>query len=119
MEQIKSFIEKVNNDKGLQEKMKALAEKKAASSEVAALAKENGFTFTAADFDAFAQDAAKRAVASGQMSEEQLAAVAGGSYATGWALMSIMTVGLGCAARAIVSNQLGDINCANIPQEKW
>jgi predicted ribosomally synthesized peptide with nif11-like leader len=115
MEQIKSFIEKVNNDKGLQDKMKALAEKKAASSEVAALAKENGFTFSAADFDVLIQDASKRAVASDELSEEQLAAVAGGISDSGsWALTSIFTFGIGCAIRAIGSATDGDVNCPGI-----
>ena len=70
-EQLKAFLEKVQGDTSLQEKLKAAADANA----VAAIAKEAGFSISADDL--------KKAQVT-ELSEEELEAVAGGHGGTGW-----------------------------------
>ena len=65
-EQLKAFLEKVQGDTSLQEKLKAAADANA----VAAIAKEAGFMISADDL----------AKAQSELSEEELEAVAGGCW---------------------------------------
>jgi predicted ribosomally synthesized peptide with nif11-like leader len=67
-EQLKSFLEAVKSDAGLQEKLKAAADADA----VVAIAKGAGFAISAEEF--------KRAQA--EVSEEELESVAGGVFAS-------------------------------------
>lgn len=65
-EQLKAFLEKVQGDTSLQEKLKAAADANA----VAAIAKEAGFMISADNL----------AKAQSELSEEELEGVAGGCY---------------------------------------
>ena len=65
-EQLKAFLEKVQGDTSLQEKLKAAADADA----VAAIAKEAGFSISADDFKNAQLD----------LSDEQLDSVAGGTF---------------------------------------
>ena len=65
-EQLKAFLEKVQGDTNLQEKLKAAADANA----VAAIAKEAGFSISADDLTK----------AQSELSEEELEGVAGGFY---------------------------------------
>ena len=64
-EQLKAFIEKVQGDTSLQEKLRTAAD----SDEVLAIAKEDGFSFSAEDLKN----------ANIELSEEELESVAGGT----------------------------------------
>ena len=64
-EQLKAFLEKVNSDTSLQEKLKAAAD----SDAVLAIAKEAGFSISADDLKK----------AQSELSEEELEGVAGGT----------------------------------------
>ena len=65
-EQLKAFLEKVQGDTSLQEKIKAAADADA----VAAIAKEAGFSISADDLTTKAQS---------ELSDEELEGVAGGT----------------------------------------
>lgn len=78
VENVKAFFDKVEEDKGLQDKVKGLAEKRKAhdaetASGMVKIAAEAGLEFTAADL----AEARKSAV--GELSEDELRTVAGGA----------------------------------------
>jgi len=78
VENVKAFFGKVEGDKGLQEELKALAEERkaqedAAMAKVVAVAAKAGFPFTADDLSKVQSEAV------GELSEDQLRQVAGGS----------------------------------------
>ena len=70
-EQFKAFLEKVQSDTSLQEKLKAAADANA----VAAIAKEAGFSISADDLTTKAQS---------ELSDEELEGVAGGTQSVLW-----------------------------------
>ena len=74
---VKAFFEKVEGDKGLQAKLRALEGKKVevARAELIQIAADAGFKFTAADFAA----ARKARARSTKLSEAELKAVAAGT----------------------------------------
>ena len=77
VENVKAFVEKVAEDKALQEKLRAVREKmkaemEAARAEVASIASEAGFEVTAADLAQAREQAAQ------ELSMDELKAVAGG-----------------------------------------
>ena len=103
MEQIKAFIEKIKTDESLRLSMESLAEKKADIKEVLKLAEDQGFNFTREEWDSYAKAAfeAKK----GEVTDDQLAAVAGG-FSWDWDIwltISMVTVGIMCAGWAIFS----------------
>ena len=67
-EQLKAFLEKVEADSSLQEKLKAVADAEA----VIAIAKEAGFAITAEDIQSMQSQ-------SGEVSDEELEGAAGGN----------------------------------------
>ena len=69
-EQLKAFLEKVQGDTSLQEKLKAAADANA----VAAIAKEAGFSISVDDINK----------AQSELSEEELEGVAGGTGLGSW-----------------------------------
>jgi len=74
MEQLKLFIAKAKTDSELMAKINAFGANDANADEIIALAAEHGFTITAEDLNSCGGDCAK----CGELSEEQLDAVAGG-----------------------------------------
>jgi predicted ribosomally synthesized peptide with nif11-like leader len=68
-EQLKAFLEKIQGDTNLQEKLKAAAD----ANDVAAIAKEAGFSVSADDINK----------AQSEISDEQLEVVAGGGTRAG------------------------------------
>ena len=77
MNQMQSFIEKAKNDKALMAKLDALGANGAEADKIVALAAEYGFTITEADYRAAREQAGVQK--SGELKEEDLEAVAGGS----------------------------------------
>ena len=77
MEQIKAFIEKANTDSELMAKFEALGAKNAGADEIIVLAAEYGFTFTAQEYKQV--KAAASAPQMGELNEEELGAVSGGT----------------------------------------
>ena len=97
---VKAFFEKVEGDKGLQAKLKALAEKRKAQAEAGVvelvkMAAAAGLKFSAADL------AEARREAAGQLSENELRAVAGGQ------IDSSCQRGLGIDSQAFLLCQRG------------
>ena len=74
MEQIKLFIEKIESDKALQEKINELMERKAGNPELVALANESGYEFTLEDFEQYIEDLSEER----GLDNDPLAQVAGG-----------------------------------------
>ena len=81
MEQIKAFIEKANTDSELMAKLDALGKSGAGAEEVVALASEYGFIFTAQEYEE-AVKCGGNCARCGELSEEDLDAVAGGAEPT-------------------------------------
>ena len=81
VENAKAFIEKLNSDADLRAKIEGAADDNAKR----AAAKEAGFDFTRDDMKAAAGSHSSKG---GELSEEQLSAVAGGDTA-GWALSGV------------------------------
>ena len=79
MEQIKAFIEKANTDSELMAKLDALGAKNADAENVIALAAEYGFTFTEQEYE---QAKTQARAKTGELSEEDLDAVSGGTLFT-------------------------------------
>ncbi|MCL2010654.1 MAG: Nif11-like leader peptide family natural product precursor [Synergistaceae bacterium] len=77
MEQMKAFIEKAKNDKALMAKLDELGASGAEADKIVALAAEHGFAITAEDYRLAEEQAGTRQ--SGELKEEELEAVAGGS----------------------------------------
>ena len=88
-EQLKAFLEAVNADEGLQEKLKASSDVDA----VVAIAKDVGFVITAEQL--------KKALV--EISEEDLVCVAGGGpgATVGWAFANLVTCGIPIAIDAV------------------
>ena len=74
MNQIKAFFEKAKTDNELMAKLNELGEKEAQEEEIIRLAAENGFTITAEEIEQ-----ARNTQLTGELSEEELDKVAGGS----------------------------------------
>ncbi len=91
-EQLKAFLEKVQGDTSLQEKLKAAADTNA----VAAIAKEAGFSISADDLTK----------GQSELSDEELIAVnGGGAGATfGWVAANVFTGGIPIAADILFSD---------------
>ncbi len=102
MEKIGLFFEKVQTDVELQEKLRALQGKTQdeAVDTVVALALENGFEVTRDDFLRFVETAKASAAKNGELNEAELDAVAGGGLPE-WVIMSVGSMGLGCAASLV------------------
>ena len=94
MEQIKAFIEKIKSDQELREEVKRLAEQKADFAEVLDLAKNQGFVITKQDWESFARQALAKK--EGELTDEQVAAVAGGGSTKDWIIYSIASFGVVC-----------------------
>ena len=77
-EQLKGFLEAVNADAGLQEKLKAAADTDA----VVEIAKATGFVISAEELEALALQA------QAEMSEEELQGVAGGGEVADYAVVA-------------------------------
>jgi len=74
MEQLKAFLEKAGTDNDLSAKLEALGEDTKHSEKLIAIAAEHGFTVTQEEIEE-----AKSAKPKGQLSEEELETVAGGT----------------------------------------
>jgi len=74
-------VEKVDTDPDLQSKVQAIApgDKDAALEEIVRIASEAGFSFTVEDYEAAALEMAQDRHAAGELSDEDLDAVAGGA----------------------------------------
>ena len=90
--QIKSFLEKVQGDTSLQEKLKAAADADA----VAAIAKEAGFSISAEDLKN----------AQSELSDEKLEGVAGG-----WVAFLQLWTELTVQPTAVLTNSTGSLEC--------
>lgn len=101
MENADKFYKKVKADQGLQQKIGELAKEdpKKIVAVIIKTAKENGFEFTEKEMKAFMTEKAKAVNPTGELSDGQLEAVAGGGK-TDWVVESIASVGASCAASA-------------------
>ncbi len=102
MDNIARFYEKVQMDKGLQQKikeMKGMGQEDTITA-IIALAKENGLEISREDFLNYMEAAAKSAVKNGELDETDLDAVAGGGTGE-WVAYSIFSFGIYCAASAV------------------
>jgi len=81
IEVVKAFMEKVKADTDLQSELQAIApgDKDAALAKVVRVASEAGFSFSAEDYEAAAPEIAQARHAAGDLSDEDLDAVAGGA----------------------------------------
>ena len=79
-EAVKKFWAKAKQDKALQAKLAAIQGKdhQAAIAAVVKLAAESGFAFTAQEYEAAVREELARQHAAGELSDEQLAGMAGG-----------------------------------------
>src|SRR5262245_29640949 len=79
-EAVKKFWQKAQHDKALQAKLAAIEAKhrQATVADIVKLAAEAGFTFTAAEYDAAVKETLVKEHAAGELTEEQLANLAGG-----------------------------------------
>ena len=75
MEQLKAFIEKVNSDKELKQRIETLGAGDTDNDEIAALAAEYGFNVTAEDIEQFKQFSCSGC---NELGEDQLENIAGG-----------------------------------------
>jgi|LFRM01.1.fsa_nt_gb predicted ribosomally synthesized peptide with nif11-like leader len=93
VDNVKNFYAKVNEDESLQQQLIELARTSAEESMQALiqLANEQGFSFDNNDLEAFFAETAKNLSPTGELSEAELDAVAGGDGET-WALASIINV---------------------------
>ena len=98
---VKDFIKKVNEDEGLNESVKRLAEQKADIKKVITLAKRHGFDFTPEEWRTFLQ--ADFEQKKGKLTDDQLAAAAGGGW-DDWLFFSFVSYIIGCAMAAIDSH---------------
>ena len=81
IEAVRAFMGKVKADPDLQEKLEAIeGDKDATLAEVVHIASEAGFSFTVEDYDAAVLDMAQARHAAGDLSDEELDAVAGGQH---------------------------------------
>ena len=78
MEQFKAFLEKANTNSELKKKLESLGTENLNNDEVIALAAEYGFTIEPDELESLIRGAAD-SYKSGEISEEQLDAVAGGA----------------------------------------
>lgn len=97
LDNAKRFYEKVKTDQELQQKIGKLSQGDQSKIEAAIVqvAKEAGFPFTLVELKEFIQEQANIAKQSGELNDEQLAAVAGGGKYN-WILNSIVSIGFGC-----------------------
>jgi predicted ribosomally synthesized peptide with nif11-like leader len=102
IENAKAFYEKVSADDGLRQKIGQLAKENPKGIEAAIIktAEENGFVFTEEEMKAFIDEKAKIINSNGELSDNELEAVAGGGKGD-WILTSISTLGIMCAASAM------------------
>ncbi len=103
MENVKRFLEKVQTDAALQEKLKAMQGKPQVEviTAIMALAKENGFEITKEDLQKYVEAAAKASAAqNGELNEAELDAVAGGGLGE-WIGYSVLSFGVFCAGSAV------------------
>ena len=101
VENVKNFYAKVNEDESLQQQLKELARTSAEESTQALiqLANEQGFSFDNNDLEAFFAETAKNLSPTGELSEAELDAVAGGNTPA-WILASVLNYWY-CFASAI------------------
>ncbi len=74
-QQIFGFLDRVKADAALQAQVQVLAMHKESTAQMVALAREHGFSFTEADWEALV----RKTVAAGELSDERLAMVTGGT----------------------------------------
>jgi predicted ribosomally synthesized peptide with nif11-like leader len=103
IENARAFYEKVKGDQSLQQKIGQLAKEKPAEMEaiIVKVAEGNGFQFTLKEMRDFMEELTKNAPNSGELSDAELEAVAGGLDKLDWIGGSLMTLGIGCIASAI------------------
>jgi predicted ribosomally synthesized peptide with nif11-like leader len=82
---VRDFWRKVKDDAGLRQKLNAIQEKErqATVAAVVMLAADAGFKFAADEYDAAVKETLVRQHAAGELSEQQLAEVAGGPKTNG------------------------------------
>lgn len=102
MDNMVRFYEKVQTDKGLQQKIKEMKDmgQEEAIAAILALAKENGFEINREGFNKYMETAAKSAAKNGELAEAELDSVAGGGTGE-WVAYSIFSFGMFCAASAV------------------
>jgi len=101
VDNVKNFYAKVNEDESLQQQLIELARTSAEESMQALiqLANEQGFSFDNNDLEAFFAETAKNLSPTGELSEAELDAVAGGNTPA-WILASVLNYWY-CVASAI------------------
>lgn len=113
MSKMKELYEKVAGDSDLQAKfaeiMKGAAEEEATKEKLIAFAKEAGYDVAVEEMQAFFKGLAE--AEKGELSDTELDQVAGGKNDKGFEL-SIITLGLGCAAVSIISEAIRSGDCA-------
>jgi predicted ribosomally synthesized peptide with nif11-like leader len=100
-ENVKAFYEVVKKDQGLQGKITQMAQTnpKEVEAMVIKLAGEKGYQFTADEVKTFAKELAATMPKNGELSDNELEAVAGGKGSSrkgGEAGASIITLGMAC-----------------------
>ena len=102
VENVKSFYAKLKEDENLQHQIKEQAKGTAEESMQAlvGLAAAQGFPFDKKDLEAFIDEETKKFNTQGELSEAELAEVAGGALGD-WVLCSVFSLGGACAASAL------------------
>lgn len=103
IENVKLFYEEVNSNEGLQEKVKGLqeiSEEEEKIKQLISMAGEEGFEFSEDEFKSYIQEVIADAQESGELSDEALEQVSGGTLSY-WILNSICTLGLTCVMSAV------------------
>jgi predicted ribosomally synthesized peptide with nif11-like leader len=103
MENVKAFYEKVMKDQELFNKIGQVRKDEPGGLEAAILkvAAEQKYDFTVEEMKSFLEAEAKKMEASGELSDSELEAVAGGKNNVLWTVNSIFTAGLYCAISGI------------------
>jgi predicted ribosomally synthesized peptide with nif11-like leader len=110
MENAKAFYEKVMKDQDLFNKIGQIQQEtlEGIEIEIVKIAAENKCDFTVEEMKAFLESEAKKRSSSGELSDSELEAVAGGKNIGNWIGNSILTGGFACALSGIMhaENQL-------------
>lgn len=113
-ENVKEFMNEVQKDKKLQEKIKALSKsgKKVSEGAIVELAEESGFVFTVDELNEVAEEKKTELKAERELDDGALEQVAGGGV--GLMLLSGFTIFIGCGLAFLISVDKGDANlCAD------
>jgi predicted ribosomally synthesized peptide with nif11-like leader len=99
IENVKSFFDRLKEDENLQQHFKELSVSTVENcmQTFVEIANSHGFSFERKDLEAYFSEAAKNFSSAVELNDEELEAVAGGSWVN-WAIMSPATFGAACGA---------------------